>query len=730
MWNTLLLCAAAGADAPGDRVYVERVRPLLEARCVSCHSGDEPEGELDLERLEPAIPARERAWNAVRRRVRAGEMPPLEKPALVAEDRADLLAWLDEILGPEVVAADASGPALRRLNRREYANTIRDLFGVSIEADELPADEVGHGFDTIGAVLSTSELLVETHLRLAERVAERAVLLPDPPEPPRERVVAAKMGAGKASNVVGKSRGLYSNGAITLTRKLPRDGDYALRVRAHGDQAGDEPCRLAIQVGKREVARADVPERAPDARTVEAYLRLLGGSTKFAVAFLNDYFEPTAEDPAQRDRNLIVEWFEIEGPLDRAETSRFQREELDPATRGTLDDVIARLLARAWRRPVDAAEVERVSRLAAEAPTFEERVRRAIVVALSSPNFLYRPERPVFDADYAVMDPHAIATRLAYFLWSSTPDGELREAVDADRLRLREQVRRMIADPRSQALADGFAKQWLQLGRLERATPDPTRFPEFDEELRASMLAEATMLFDSVLRERRPARQLLDPGYTFVDERLARHYGIGGVAGTAMRRVPLEPGARGGVLGLAAVLTATSYPTRTSPSSRGKFVLEALLGAPPPPPPPGVGVLADVGHGDDELSLRERLEQHRTDASCAACHARIDPLGFGLENLDAIGRWRSREGRHDIDARGELPDGRAFSGPAELKATLARDPAFVQCLVRELAIYALGRSSTSADDAWIRRAIAAAGRDPTLFALIEELVDSPEFQRP
>ncbi len=731
--------AASGTPAE-DRAYEERVRPVLAARCFGCHAEDDPEGELDLARLEPDFPAETRAWGAVRKRVRGGEMPPKGEAPLAAAEREALLGWLDATLGPEAADPGATGTVLRRLNRREYANTIRDLFGVPIEADELPADEIGHGFDTIGAVLSTSELLVETHLRLAERVADRAVLLPDPPEPPKERVDGAKLSAGKASSARGKFRGLYSNGEVSLTRKLPREGDYALRLRAHGDQAGPDPCRLAVKVGTREVLRADVPERAPDARTVEAFVHLPGGATKFAVAFLNDFWAPEAADPKARDRNLVLEWFEIEGPLDRPEPSRYQREELAPKARGTLRDVVGRLLRRTWRRPVEPDEIARVVDVAAKAPTFEERVRTAIVVALTSPNFLYRPEEMpdeligpasslLNDQARLFLGDGATAARLAYFLWSSTPDRELDEQVDAGELHLRGQVRRMIADPRSQALSEGFATQWLQLGRLERAAPDPTRFPDFDESLRASMLAEATMLFDAVLRERRPARALLDPGFTFVDERLAKHYGIAGITGTAMRRIPLDAGARGGILGLAAVLTATSYPTRTSPSSRGKFVLEALLGAPPPPPPPGVGVLADADHGGAELSLRDRLEKHRSDAACAGCHARIDPLGFGLENLDAIGRWRSRDGKFPIDAQGTLPDGRSFAGPAQLKALLADDPAFVRSLFELLAIYALGRSLSPADDGWVRKAVAAAGREPTLAGLIEELVESPEFRR-
>lgn len=731
-----MLCAfaAAASLAPQD-VFRDEVRPILRERCAACHAGPDAEGGLDLEALDGAAAGDRVAWSAVRKRVRAGDMPPRGETPLEADEKRVLQAWLDSVL-PAETAHEPAPRGLRRLNRREYANTIRDLFGVPIEADELPADEVGHGFDTIGAVLSTSELLVETHLRLAERVAERAVLLPDAAEPPRERVDAAAMeGQGKSSGARGKSRGIYSNGEIALTRKLPRAGDYVLRARVYGEQAGDAPCRMSIKASNREVLRVDVPEEKSAPRVVESYVRLEGGTTKFAVAFLNDHYAPKEADKSRRDRNLVVEWFEIEGPIDAPELSRYQREELDPKTRGSASDAIARLLRRAWRRPAQHDEVERVLEHTRGAATFEARMRSAVVLALASPNFLYRPELPApgKSAGDERIDPHALVARISYFLWSSTPDAELDARADAGGfLETSEFVgtlRRMIADPRSAALSEGFAKQWLQLGRLENATPDPTRFPEFDEALRASMIAEATMLFDAVLRERRPVRALLDPGFAFVDERLAKHYGIAGITGGAMRRVPLAASARGGILGMGAVLTATSYPTRTSPSSRGKFVLEALLGAPPPPPPPGVGVLADSDHATSEASLRERLERHRSDAACSSCHATIDPIGFGLENFDAIGRWRTRDGKFAVDAEGALPDGRAFSGPARLAALVADDPAFVRCLAEQLVIYALGRSLEDADRAWIRRAVADAGREPTLAGVIEELVESPEFAR-
>jgi hypothetical protein len=704
---------------------------VLEARCFGCHAGSQPDSELALDVLRGDAPAERTAWSAVRRRVAAGEMPPAGEPELGVRERDVLLGWIDAALGAEGDVRPEP-PRLRRLNRREVANSVRDLFGVAVDPEELPADDVGHGFDTIAAVLATSELLLERHLRLAERVAAEAVPLAEELRPRALRVEGADLKRPRNAGPRGRALGLNSNGEAELGITLRRAGVYALRARLWGDQAGDEPCRVALKADGRELQRFDVPEEKGAPREIELQVELAAGARTLAVAFLNDHHRPDHPDPGERDRNLVVGWIELEGPLDPPRPTRFQREELGRAPDEPLAAFVARTLRRAWRRPATAGELRAVLALAQAEPDRERAARAAITAALVSPHFLYRIE-----AESEAGSPaHRLAADLSYFLWSSAPDEDLARLADSGLLDvgtvLRGQVRRMLADPRAAALSDGFAVQWLQLGRLERAAPDPARFPTFDDDLRTSMLAEAVMVFDAVLRENRPARALLGPGFTFVDERLAAHYGLSGVQGSvpggAMRRVPVEDGLRGGALGLAAVLTATSNPTRTSPSARGKFVLEALLGDAPPPPPPNVGVLDESAAAASEASLRERLERHRSDPACQACHVRIDPIGLGLETLDATGRWRARDGRFPIEPAGALPDGRTFADAAELQRLVAADPRFARALMRKLAVYALGRGLDPSDEPWLEDALLQAGPDPALSWLIEELVLSPAFR--
>ncbi len=355
--------------------------------------------------------------------------------------------------------------------------------------------------------------------------------------------------------------------------------------------------------------------------------------------------------------------------------------------------------------------------------TFEQRLRIAVTAILVSPHFLFRIE-PAGDRD---LDDFELASRLSYFLWSSMPDDELFALARKGEVRpnLREQARRMLRDPRASSLAENFATQWLQISRIDSVTPDPGRFPGVTRALLEDMRTETILLFDAVLREDRSVWELLDGEFTFVNERLAKHYGLPGVRGERMRRVRR----RGGVLAHASVLTATSNPTRTSPVKRGKWILESLLDEPPPPPPPGLDGLKDDGKHVEGLTLRQRFEQHRKDPMCAACHATMDALGFGLENYDAVGRWRERDGSLPVDATGKLPDGRSFDGPAGLRAILKQDPAFPRSLSKHMLTYALGRGVADADERALGRLVKALQRTPTLRRLVEEIVTLEAFTR-
>lgn len=717
MIAALFLCSVGGDP------LVERVQPFLRAHCIECHAGAEPEGELALDVLltKPAGADRD-AWRAMRERVVKGTMPPKgsRRPA-AAEIEA--FASAVDVLAPPVEVAAAP---LRRLSRYEYARTVRDLLGVDVDAeDALPPDDVAAGFDNVAAALPTSDAWLERYVAAAERAAALAVVIDTGPR--TQRVVGRKL-AGRSSSARGEHRVIVSQGAAGFDFELPRAGEYVVRVRAAGDQAGPDPCRTVLSIGDARTEPIDVPGEPGHALEYEAIVRAAAGRARVAAAFVNDYYEPDATEPGDRDRNLIVEWLEVEGPIDPLVVSTFQRDELTPQRDAS--EVVGRFAERAFRRPVDASEVAALLELAPRGATREETVRIAISAALVAPSFLFRAG----SGGGAAVLQHELAARVSYFVWSSCPDDDFLAYASAgslwSRAGLRAAAERMLDDPRASSLAESFAAQWLGVRALDRAQPDPRTFPGIDAELRAAMRAETEMLFDAVLRERRLARELLEARFTFANERLAKHYGLAGVRGAAMRRVPLEASSpRGGLLGHASIATATSNPTRTNPSRRGKWILETLLDAAPPPPPPGVGVIDESSAAARSASLRERLEQHRGDPACAACHARIDPLGFGLENLDGVGAWREKDGVHAIDAQGELGDGRRFEGPRELARLLAEDSAFVRALLEKLFVYALGRPPGAADERELDDAARQLGANATLRDCVLAIVTLPAFRR-
>ncbi|MBI5364202.1 MAG: DUF1592 domain-containing protein [Planctomycetes bacterium] len=733
-----LVLAPARDVASAPDAFTSSVRPFLERHCVACHSGDDAERGLRLDTFadEPAALAQAATWANARERVLAGEMPPPKKVRPSTKERDAFVGWIDaRFFRLKDGGVDPGRPTLRRLNRAQYANTVRDLFGVEFRADvEFPGDDVGYGFDSIGDVLATSDVLLEKYLSAAERVAAAAVVLDECGQAPVERVAGADLERSQGNGPSGKASVLFANSAVLLKRSVPREGEFVLRIRAAGDQAGPEKVRMAVRVGEKEVERFEVAGERGDAATFTVRLRLDAGSRSIGVAFLNDYYAPEAADPGERDRNLVVEWVELEGPLDAPVLSAFQRRWLADA-KADRKRVLAGIAKRVWRRPATSTELDRLAALAPAGAPLARAVREALVALLVSPHFLFRVEddaRKPAKNGVRALDEWELATRLAYFLWNSAPDDALvarcekKELARADVLAA--EVERMLRDPRATELARDFATQWLQIRALDRSAPDPARFPRFDEELRVAMRAETELFFDAVLRERRPVSELLLADFTFLNEPLAAHYGVPGVHGKEMRRVRLEPGARNGLLGHGSVLTVTSNPTRTSPVKRGKWVLDVLLAAPPPPPPPGVGDLNESKQAVDAASLRERLLEHRKNPSCGACHDRFDPLGFALENFDATGAWRERDGGFPIDASGDLPDGTRLGGAADLRAELTRDPRFVRALVKKLMTYALGRGLGPADDPSIDAVLAPfAGKDPALADLILGIVRSKPF---
>lgn len=604
--------------------------------------------------------------------------------------------------------ADDAGPGtvvLHRLNRAEYDNTVRDLLGTSRTpaADSFPADDHGEGFDNIASVLTTSPALVELWERAAEDLAEEAMHATAPSSTTRWEAEDE----GAVTHEVGGSTGdgwmLWSNGAASATVNIDDAGTWELSARLQGYQAGDEDVRAAFVVDGFSVGDVVVSSSYPTWEEHAVELQLTRGVHSVGVAFLNDYYDP---DNGQ-DRNLVVDRFELTGPLD-APVDNPTRDGIlscEPVeasqVRPCAEQVAAEFGLRALRRPLTEAEVDRYADLVEVAVSagdaFDRGVELMVHAFLVSPHFLFRVEIDP-DPTTGVTHPlgaYELASRLSYFLWSSMPDQELLDLA-ADGTLLREdvlafQVERMLADPKAEALVDNLAGQWLYIRRIADARPDPWLYPDFDEDLRASMQAEMEDFFREFLSTDLDLRQLLVRSERQLDDRLANHYGLpaGGL-------VDVGEVGRAGLLTQGGLLMALSHPDRTSPVKRGKWILEQLLCTEPPPPPPEVeGLEIDV---DSSQSVREQMEAHRSDPACSGCHALMDPLGFGLEDFDGVGALRSEdELGFPIDASGELPDGRTFTGGVELSRVLVEDPLLPTCMVRQVTTYALGRGLVGDD---------------------------------
>lgn len=586
--------------------------PFLEKYCIGCHGGAKPKAGLALDVLkdEAALAGRESLLDKMLQKVRAREMPPKSRPQPTQREIDLAAAWFDAWLD-RAHGKDPGRVTVRRLNKVEYQNTIRDLIGIEFPAiDDFPSDDIGYGFDNIGDVLSLPPLLMEKYVVAADKIVVQAIVAEEP-----------------------------------AARPLPESHRRILF------------CRPA---------------------------------------------DSSKEDCARK--------------------------------------VLEKFAARAYRRPVKPRELDRLLDLVklaeSQGDSFEKGIQLALKAVLVSPHFLFRveldaePDNP--KAIHAIGN-HELASRLSYFLWSSMPDDELFDQARQGTLRknLDAQVRRMLQDQKARALVEHFAGQWLQTRNLKTATPDPDRFRDFDEALRSAMLKETGLFFEAIVKEDRSVLDLVDADFTFVNERLARHYNMPGIVGNEFRRVALKGDQRGGVLTQASILTITSHPTRTSPVKRGKWILENLLGEPPPPPPPDVPELKEDEKAVQSGSLRQRMEQHRANPTCAACHQRMDPLGFGLENFDAVGAWRARDGNVPVDATGILPGGQSFQGPRELKAILkSRKDAFARCLTEKLLTYALGRGLEYYDRKAVDRIAGAVAKSDYRFsALVLEIVKSDPFQK-
>jgi hypothetical protein len=717
-------------------------------------------------------------WESVLQKVRAGSMPPAGVARPDAAAYNSLATYLETELDRATAANPNPGrPAVHRLNRAEYVNAIRDLLDLNTDsidvASLLPADNAAYGFDNIGDVLGTSPALLERYLSAAEKVSRLAI--GDLAIPPALEKIDVPESL-KQDERMNDDLPAGSRGGIAINHYFPVDGEYLIRIRLRRDFLGvivgiadqkqidvrvdDKRIELFTVGGERKGKSNDVAADYDYLSTadigLEAHFTAAAGAHLVQITYVKDTIKPEilpqngARAGVGRGSNVDgLDSVTIGGPYNSTELgqtpSRVRILTCRPATKADEEScarkILSTLARRAYRRPVTDDELAPLLNLYGNGRSggFEAGIRTALQGILVDPDFLFRVEQD--PADFKPDSVHPIndfdlASRLSFFLWSSIPDDELLNLAGQGgqgRLHkdavLEDQVRRMLRDPRSKALVENFAGQWLYLRNLPTKFPDPGVYPNFDENLRQALEQETELFFDSIIREDRSIVDLLDADYTFVNERLARHYGIPNVYGSQFRRVTLHDENRRGLLGQGSILMVTSYATRTAPTLRGKWLLENILGTPPPPPPANVPSLKEDRNAT-ALTMRQRMEQHRANPACANCHKLMDPLGFALENFDAIGGWRTKQGNTPIDASGELPDGTKFQGPSELRGILlSKRDQFAGTVTEKLLTYALGRGIEYYDMPAIRKIVRdAASSDYRFSAIVLGIAKSTPFQ--
>jgi mono/diheme cytochrome c family protein len=792
-WSAIFLVGVSYLQAanqqvadPASSVAATPHRALVNRYCITCHNERLKTAGLLLDNLDVEnISAGAQVWEKVVRKLRAGQMPPAGAPRPDKSSYDTFVSYLETQLDRAAAREPNPGrPTIRRLNRTEYASVIRDLLAVDTDSIDiqalLPADDSGYGFDNIGDVLTVSPLLMEGYLSASRKISRLAIgdaaMRPvfETYDLPRYVLQYDRMS---------EDLPFGSRGGIAIRHYFPVDGEYVIKIRLQRNADYNivglaEPRQLDVRLdgervglfpvgGENQSAKESVEgkeyggsEGKEDA-DFELRIPVKAGKRFVGVAFQNVTLEPEdvyqppvtdysyAKDYGNADTEPAVATVVIGGPFEAkglGETPSRQKIFVCRAAGSTDEETCARtilstLARRAYRRPVTEPDVQALLgffHAARREGGFEEGIEAALQRMLVDPEFLFRIERDPANiapsTAYRISDLE-LASRLSFFLWSSIPDDELLELAEHGRLNdaavLEQQVRRMLADARSRALVESFGGQWLYLRNVRAVWPNPDVFPEFAANLRGDFQRETELFFESMLREDRSVLDLLRADYTFLNERLARHYGIPRIYGNHFRRVLLSDENRRGLLGQGSILAVTSYATRTSPVMRGKWVLEQLMGMPPPPPPPDVPSL-EGKKGDDgkPLTMREQMEHHRVNPACASCHRIMDPLGFALDNFDATGRWRLKEGNTLIDASGVLPDGTKFQGPAELrKLLLSRPEQIVHTVAEKLLTYALGRGVEYYDAAAIRGILReAAPSDYRWSAIILGIVKSAPFQ--
>ncbi|MEP3481690.1 MAG: DUF1592 domain-containing protein [Fuerstiella sp.] len=726
--------------------------PFLTKYCVDCHSGADAEAGIPVDELTSVdqFLTERKNWEKVYRMINSGIMPPADYDPLPTEDEVKPITDLmhDELYSFDCdLVYNPGRPTVQRLNRTEYNNTIQDIFGIDLTpADKFPADDVGEGFDNIGDVLTLPPLLMEKYLNAADEIASAVIDTRDASVETIQSLHATDMKA--TSGASGTSMGmavLASHGTFEKQLEIPATGQYEIVINAGADQAGDEKAKFAVLIQDKSVAEFTVQEHRKK-ETFRKTMQLQQGKQKLGIRFLNDFYDSEAK--GRKDRNLGVGEIVLTGPLKGSGevirsavhqklVTAVPNDKMDLMT--AAQAVLRPIMEKAFRRDVSTSEVFRYAGLVRSAvqdmgETYEQGISLAIQAVLVSPDFLFRIEKdPGVGQSERRLDDFEVATRLSYFLWSTLPDDELFQLAKKRQLTkpdvLKRQVRRMLKDDKADALVVNFASQWLNLRNLEEVNPNTDVFKGFDRKLKDDMRRETELLFSTIMKEDRSVEDLLTADYTFVNHRLAKHYGIKGVKSSEFERISLDGTNRAGVLTHASILTLTSNPGRTSPVKRGKWIMENIFGDAPPPAPPDVPELEETVAVSPDLSLREQLAKHREDPSCAACHKVMDPLGLGLENFNAVGQWREKDEGHPIDASGSLPSGESFAGPLELIQIISgRREQFKRTLAEKMMTYALGRGTEYYDKCTIDNCLLSMKERGDRFSiLVEGIVLSDPF---
>tara|TARA_B110000008_G_scaffold279311_2_gene325893 strand:- start:35 stop:2332 length:2298 start_codon:yes stop_codon:yes gene_type:complete len=745
----LLECSFA-KEGKNEALFNE-VLPLLEEYCYDCHGDGAQKGGFAMDELISLgnFEEHHETWDRVWKNAYNRNMPPANVDQPQDREISKILSWIEkESFQYNPGQIEPGHVVLRRLNRTEYENTIKDLFQVTIDAKNyFPADDTGYGFDTIGEVLTLSPLLMEKYMGMAEIVMEK-ILGPIDDQGENIRFITDDIKGGRKH---GDLRVLPSQGSFTISHQSEMGGEYEAKVWASASRAGDELAKMEVSINGSKIKTFSIDSEYPQKLIYTfKYYAKEKSSNKISLSFINDFFDPKNKNPKLRDRNLYVKKIEISFPKGVAFKFKDSRSHLlgEWETEKIDDDHAVKSLEqwipRIYRMTLEEKEMYRhkafYAMMTKNGLSAIEALRQTYKAALVSPRFLFREEKKEekkSNSNYRQIDEFALAHRMSYFLWSSIPDDSLWELAKKGKLRenFRQEFNRMISDKKIEGFINNFCGQWLQLRDLNLVNPDPEQFPRFTDQVRKSMIQETQEFFKYLLIQNLPIDLILGANFSMINQDLARYYRLRGKYDEKFRKVIFKGKdlkKRGGILTHGSILTITSNPTRTSPVKRGKWVLDNLLAAPPRDPPPEVTEL-EKPHEEshNKLTLRQQMSRHSKNPACYSCHASMDNLGYAMENFDAVGNWRTEEGGEFVDVSGKLSSGEEFNGIDELQTFLLENKkqSIVRCITQKLFVYGIGRGLTYKDRKAVDQVVASFEKDQVNFAdLLFQVFVSQPFQ--